>query len=108
MSPPSVDVRSLWVNRNLNAAFPYARRHRSLIHERLKHIQLLRNRISHHEPVLTAGSAVYNGGTVLSLPQILECVQWVCPEAAQWMRAKFRYDDAERVLRTVGAMNVLL
>jgi Abi-like protein len=100
--------RSLWVNRKLHAAFPHARRHRSLIHERLKQIQLLRNRISHHEPVLTAANVVYNGDTVLSVPQLLECVEWVCPEAARWMRAKFRYEDAERVLRTVAATRVPL
>jgi hypothetical protein len=100
--------RSLWVNQKLNAAFPYARRHRSLIHERLKAIQLLRNRISHHEPVLTAGDVVYNGTGVLSLPQLLECVEWVCPEAAQWIKAEFRYADAEQVLQRVARMNVSL
>ena len=52
---------SLWVGRGLHKAFPNARRHRRLIHERLKSIQLLRNRISHHEPVLTAANALYNG-----------------------------------------------
>lgn len=80
--------RSLCVNKKLHAAFPNAHRHRSVIHDRLKAIQLLRNRISHHEPVLTAGSVVYNGDGVLSPPQLLECVEWVCSEAAQMDKSK--------------------
>jgi hypothetical protein len=44
----------------------------------------------------------------LTLPQLIECVEWVCTHTAQWMKAQFRYADAERILREVAAMNVPL
>jgi hypothetical protein len=100
--------RSLWVGRQLHTAFPNARRHRRLIHERLKNIQLLRNRISHHEPVLTGGNALYNGDGVITLPEVHECIEWVCTETAGWIKAQFRYAEAERILRDVAAMRIPL
>jgi hypothetical protein len=106
--PKMKNHRSLWVNRKLNAAFPNTRFTRDVIHTRLKAIQLLRNRISHHEPVLTSGNVVYNGDTTLSLSDLLECVEWVCLETAQWIKAAFRYADAEQILRTVAAMKISL
>ena len=66
--------RILWVERKLHTAFPNARGIRASIHGRLKAIQLLRNRISHHEPVLTAASTLYNGDGFLTPPELLECV----------------------------------
>ncbi len=101
--------RSLWVGRKLNKAFPNARLQMGVIHQRLKAVQLLRNRISHHEPVLTASNKLYNGAaTLLELPEVLECVEWVCAETAQWIKANFRYADAERILRVVAAMKISL
>jgi hypothetical protein len=100
--------RTLWVGRKLHMAFPNARRTRASIHARLKVIQLLRNRISHHEPVLTAANVLYNGDGVLTLPELLECVEWVCMDTAQWIKAQFRYAEAERILRDVGAMKISL
>lgn len=100
--------RSLWVGRKLHTAFPNAHRHRKFIHQRLKAIQLLRNRISHHEPVLTAANAVYNGDGVITLPELLESVEWVCTDTAQWIKAQFRYTEAERILRQVAALGVSL
>ena len=99
---------ALWVNRKLYTAFPNSLRHRGLIHERLKAIQLLRNRISHHEAVLTSVNALYNGDGFLTLPDLFECVEWVCADTAQWMKAQFRYADAERTLRAVAAMKISL
>jgi hypothetical protein len=99
---------SLWIGKKLHTAFPNARRHRGLIHDRLKAIQLLRNRISQHEPVLTAANALYTGDGVITLPEVLECVEWVCMDTAQWIRAVFRYADAEGILRTVAAMKISL
>jgi len=64
--------RALWVNQKLNRAFPNAvGKTRSDIHERLKAIHLLRNRLSHHEPILTAANGVYNGNLILPLPQLV-------------------------------------
>jgi len=101
--------RSLWVDRKLNAAFPNARgKTRSDIHNRLKSIQLLRNRISHHEPVLTTSNALYNGDGLITLGELMECVQWVCTETAQWMQAEFKYTEAQRILHDVAAMRITL
>lgn len=100
--------RSLWVDRKLNAAFPNTRLTRDLIHTRLKAIQLLRNRISHHEPVLTSGHAFYNGNMMLTLSDLLECVQWVCCDTTHWMKTAFRYADAERILCAVAASGAKL
>jgi len=95
---------SLWVGGKLHAAFPNAKQARSVIHERLKAIQLLRNRIAHHARILTSGNALYAGNGTLGLPEVLECAEWVCAETAEWMRSQFRYADAERILREVAAM----
>ena len=74
----------------------------------MKAIQLLRNRISHHEPVLTAANAIYNGNSLLTLPELLEPVEWVCVHTVQWMKARFRYAEAERILCEVAAMKISL
>jgi hypothetical protein len=100
--------RSLWIGQKLHTAFPNARLQMKFIHRRLKAIQLLRNRISHHEPVLTASNKLYNGAALLSLPEVLECAEWVCSETAQWIESQFRYADAERILRHVAAMEISL
>jgi hypothetical protein len=68
----------------------------------------LRNRIMHHEPVLTSSRALYEGAGTISLPELLECVEWVCTDTAQWIRAQFRYSDAERILNLIAAMNIRL
>jgi hypothetical protein len=108
---------TLWVNpnhktgqgRSLHKAFPNARVARSVIHGRLKAIQLLRNRISHHEPVLTSSSALYSGvPTLITLPQLVECLEWICFDTAQWMRTQFRYTEAERILKHVAGMKISL
>ena len=99
--------RSLWVGRKLNKAFPNARLQMGVIHQRLKAVQLLRNRISHHEPVLISSNRLYNGAaTLLALPEVLECVEWVCADTARWMKVNFRYANAERILRDVAAMGI--
>ena len=64
------------------------------------------NHISHHEPVLTAANALYTGDGVITLPEVLECVEWVHMDTAQWIRAEVRYAEGERILRTVVAMNI--
>ena len=100
--------RSLWVGQKLHAAFPNARLHRSVIHDRLKAVHLLRNRIMHHEPVLTTSHGLYNGNGIITLPEILESVEWVCADTAQWMRTQFRYNEADRILFEVKKMRVTL
>jgi hypothetical protein len=99
---------SLWVGQKLYTAFPNGPRDRKRIHERLKALQLLRNRISHHEPVLTSSNNLYTGDGVISLPELLECVEWACTHTRQWVQGQFRYAEAERVLREVAAMRISL
>jgi hypothetical protein len=79
----------------------YTWKKRSDVH---KSIQLLRNRISHHEAVLTTSNALYNGDGLITLGGFMERVQWVCTETAQWMLAEFKYTEAQRILRDVAAM----
>ena len=98
----------LWVRRRLFKAFPNTSLHRKKIHERLKTIQRLRNRISHHEPVLTSSNRLYAGYDLLTLAELLECVEWVCSDTASWMKARFRYVDAGQILSDVNKMGVSL
>ena len=99
---------ALWVGRKLKTAFPNTTLTRKQIHGRLKTIQLLRNRISHHEPVLTSSKKIYAGHDLIALPELLECVEWVCNYTAQWMKTQFRYAAAERILSEVNAMGLSL
>jgi hypothetical protein len=99
---------ALWIGRQLKTAFPNTALPQEKIHQRLKAIHLLRNRISHHEPVLTAAKSLYTGDGAIALPELLECVEWVCIDTAQWMKTRFRYAEAERILREVAAMKISL
>ena len=94
----------LWVNSKLHTAFPHAKRHRKFAHERLKIIQRLRNRVAHHEPVLTSRNTLYTEGDYITTPELLECAEWVCTDAGQWMKTHFRYAEARRTLSEVNAM----
>ena len=99
---------NLWVHRKLSAAFPNAALSRDQIHQRLK-IQALRNRISHHEPVLTSSKTLYaSRSSMLSVPELLEPVEWVCTDTAQWIKTKFRCTAAERVLEDVNKLGITL
>ena len=100
--------KRLWMDQKLSTAFPNARRHRALIHERLKAIQLLRNRLSHHEPILTASNALYTGDGVITLVEIHECIDWVCADTAHWIRSSYRYADAQQILNQVALSRVTL
>lgn len=98
----------LWLGRKLSAAFPNATRSRQNIHARLKEIQLLRNRISHHERILTSRNKLYNGRTLLALDDVLECVEWVCADTAGWLKTRFRYLTVQRILNTIVSIGVRL
>ena len=68
----------------LSRAFPAVRLARPLIHARLETIRKLRNRIAHHEPVLTARGALYAGsGLLLTLEDLVQPAGWVAPELEQ-------------------------
>ena len=99
---------SLWLGRKLSAAFPQTSKPRGDIHLRLKAVQLLRNRISHHERILTSQRKLYTGYALLTLTEVLECVDWVCADTAAWLRDRFRYAEAQRILADVYATGVTL
>jgi hypothetical protein len=98
----------LWLGHKLNAAFPHAAPARHAIHTRLKAVQLLRNRISHHERILTSRNRLYNGNALLTLPEVRQCVEWVCPETAGWLGSRFRYTEAHNILAAVTTFGVAL
>jgi len=35
-------------------------------------------------------------------------MEWVCLDTAQWIKAQFRYTEAERILREVAAKGISL
>jgi len=86
---------------SLYKAFPNGRPLRSDVHLRLEVIRWLRNRIAHHEPILTSRNEVYTGFTThptITMPQLLQCVEWVSPATAQWLVATTRYNQAAVIL----------
>jgi hypothetical protein len=96
---------------SLHRAFPHATVPRRVIHWRLEVIRRLRNRIAHHEPILTSRNEVYTGfadQTAISLPAIMECVGWVSTATAEWLRVTTRYDQGNALLMGVLASGVLL
>jgi hypothetical protein len=100
---------TLWVPNNLARAFPNAAVPRKHIHRRLETIRWLRNRIAHHEPILTSQNRVYAGHQrFISLPELEECGHWVCSHMAGWLKREFRYTPAAEILSKVNAMGVNL
>lgn len=97
---------TLWMGMKLRRAFPHTSLDRQSIHTRLKSIQQLRNRISHHERVLTTRKLFYFGSGFLTLNELLEPVEWICGATSIWLRNRFRYATAAWVLAktaTTGA-----
>jgi hypothetical protein len=71
----------LW-SASLHKAFPYAHVPRRDVHFRLEVIRRLRNRIAHHEPILTSKNKVYTG--FVDQPSIS------LPDLLQWQRRQAR------------------
>ena len=79
------------------------------IHGRLETIRMLRNRIAHHERVLTGQGALYAGaGTVLQLNAIVECAGWIDAELATWLTSRYRYREADSALADLASRGVAL
>jgi hypothetical protein len=92
-------------------AFPHARVPRSHVHTRLETIQRLRNRIAHHEPILSSNNALYTGHAaqpMITLSEILECVAWISPATADWIRETTRYDLAQTLLAELASSGISL
>jgi len=104
----SGQYHNLW-SASAHHAFPHARIPRSFVHTRLETIQRLRNRIAHHEPILSSTNEVYTGhphNPKIALPALLECVYWVSPATADWLRATTRYEQAGALLAEIAASGV--
>jgi hypothetical protein len=100
----------LW-DPSLHKAFPAAHKPRRYIHWRFRTIQHLRNRIAHHEPILTSTNEVQTGfidQRKMTLRVILEAAQWVSPPTADWLRTSTRYNAAVAILAEVAASGVTL
>ncbi len=100
----------LWTP-SLHKAFSHAHVPRRFVHWRLEIIRRLRNRIAHHEPILSSQNKVYTGfkdDPYIALPHILECVQWVSPDAAYWLQTRSRYAQAETLLMEISKSGISL
>ena len=100
----------IWRN-SLHKAFPHAHVQRSLIHWRLESIRHLRNRIAHHEPILTSNNTVCTGRFEeprISLNALFECVVWISPATADWLTTTTRFGQAGQILEEVAAMGITL
>ena len=96
---------------SLHRAFPAAHLPRAPIHLRLETIRFLRNRVAHHESVLTSRNEVYTGfkdRPTIPLSEILECVAWVSPPTAAWLRVTSRYNQALTLLADVAGSGIVL
>jgi hypothetical protein len=100
----------LW-RRSLYKAFPHARVRRQIIHWRLDGVRFLRNRIAHHEPIISSNRVVYTGFSgqpTIALPSMLECVSWVSPATAEWLRTSTRYEVARALLEEMATRGIQL
>ena len=88
----------------LSAAFPNVRLARPIIHRRLEDIRYLRNRIAHHEPILTSVRSLYVGhGRNIPLASLTECGQWISPSIGDWLETHFRFAEAKAILDDVAS-----
>jgi hypothetical protein len=100
----------IWRN-SLHKAFPHAHVPRKIVHWRLESIRHLRNRIAHHEPIITSTNTVCTGRfdeTHITLGALVECVNWVSPSTADWLTATTHIGQAEHILNSVAAMDLTL
>jgi hypothetical protein len=76
--------RSLWLP-CLRSAFPgiEGRGMRRDVHDAMRELHLLRNRIAHHEPI-------HNRPLGMLHERALTVADWVCPVARQWMAERSR------------------
>ena len=68
----------LW-EKHLYKAFPNAKLGRKQLNKRLESIRLLRNRVAHHEPILSRDLE-------RDVERILETIDWISKEMERWIR----------------------
>jgi hypothetical protein len=94
--------RNLW-QPCLSAAIPHVRPAWPLIHRRLEDIRWLRNRVAHHEPILTSHGVLYVGRhRQVTLQQLADCVDWISPAIGDWFRTEFRFQEATAIVNAVS------
>jgi hypothetical protein len=72
--------KSLWVP-HLHRAFPYLKRpDRTAVSFRFDAIKLLRNKIAHHEKIISRPLDK-------DYANIIEAIEWICPTTAAWIRS---------------------
>lgn len=75
----------------LRRAFPSLPRGRSRksLHTTVRHVATLRNRISHHEPLIGRDS-------LADFSNLMALIEWICPEKAIWIRPHCRVPQIVR------------
>lgn len=63
---------------------------------------------THSEPIITSDKLLHAGHDFINMNEIIECVEWVCPDTAHWLRAQFRYDEAAHIFVNVHSMKPTL
>jgi hypothetical protein len=87
----------------LSGAFPYVKLARPVIHRRIEDIRWLRNRVAHHEPILTSKRKLFAGHQrTISLQQLAECGDWISPAVGNWLRMHFRFTQASAITYMVA------
>jgi len=73
----------------LRLAFPHLQpRRRNTVYTRLDHLNTLRNRIAHHEPIHGARIAGTGHGIAGLHTEMLELLGWIDPVVENWVRAR--------------------
>lgn len=75
----------------LRKAFPFlpAPRARKSLHESVRKVATLRNRISHHEPLIGRDS-------LADFSNLMSLLEWICPAKAVWIRPECRVPQIVR------------
>lgn len=72
----------------LRLAYPHQRPNRRQdVYRRLDHLNTLRNRIAHHEPIHSAQVASTGKDIAGLYRELLELLSWIDPSIASWVRA---------------------
>jgi hypothetical protein len=69
-------------------SFPEGRSRKSL-HTRVREVATLRNRISHHEPLIGRNS-------LKDFSQLMELLEWICPSKVRWIKPHCRVPQIVR------------
>jgi hypothetical protein len=77
--------QTLWIP-CLHRAFPRKALGHRIVHERLSMIRFIRNRVAHHECILSRDLED-------DYLKTLETVSWICSETAQWIRETTRFEQ---------------